>query len=83
MTEDDRAALGHLASKLRLVASPVGPQHAFWELMMDIEAFLQGKPLVVPRSAVQLLEAGICALRCAARGDAAVEATDPPAATGA
>lgn len=67
MTEDDRAALHHLASNLRLVAGPVGPQHAFWELIMEIEAFLQGKPMVFPRSAVKLLEAGVCALRCAAR----------------
>jgi hypothetical protein len=62
MTDEERGSLYHLASNLRLVAAPGGPQHAYWALLRDIEAYLQEERMLLPRTAAELLDAGMQAL---------------------
>jgi hypothetical protein len=62
LTDEERGSLYHLASNLRLVATPGGPQHAYWDLIRDIEAYLQEERMILPRTAVELLDAGMQAL---------------------
>ena len=40
----DKIRLDKLAREMRKVAEPVGSMHAWWELIISIEYFLEGKP---------------------------------------
>ena len=35
---------------MRKVAAPVGPMHGWWDVIFDVEAFLQGKPVILEKT---------------------------------
>lgn len=51
MTEDQRERLLFLARELRKIAAPVGPMHSFWDIIFDIEAFIQGQETILIKTA--------------------------------
>lgn len=46
MTNDELSAA---AKAMRGVASKVGPLHAYWDVIFDIEATVQGRPSILSR----------------------------------
>lgn len=50
----DEQKLRHLSLlvfRLRQIAAPVGPMHSFWDVILDIEAFMKGRPTIVQKTA--------------------------------
>lgn len=47
------AELKRCADNARVVASPVGPMHAWWDAIFDAEAILAGKPSIVSRAELE------------------------------
>lgn len=41
------------AKALRVVASSVGSMHAYWDIIFDAEAIVNGKQSMLPRAAVE------------------------------
>ncbi len=46
------AELKDAAAIMRQRAARVGPQHAFWEIIMDVEALLAGLPTEMSREVI-------------------------------
>lgn len=47
MTEEQEILAKYLAKELRKIAQPVGPLHAFWDIIIDLEEVLIGrKPFI-------------------------------------
>jgi hypothetical protein len=47
MTEQQHTRLTELSAQLRQIAEPNGSMHGFWDLILDIEAILAGKPTLL------------------------------------
>lgn len=50
-TPEQAARLRELVAEMRKVAAPVGSLHSFWDVMWDMEAFLEGRPTIIRQSA--------------------------------
>jgi hypothetical protein len=48
--------LRRLVNELRQRAQAVGPLHAYWDIIFDIEAFLDGRPTIISKSAEEWVE---------------------------
>lgn len=55
ITEHQNEILTRLVRRMRDVAIPVGPQHAWWDLIFDIEAFLSGQETVLKMTADEFI----------------------------
>lgn len=55
MTEEQKNRLVELCNVLRIRASKVGPMHSFWDIIFDIESYLNESPMMAPRSASELI----------------------------
>jgi hypothetical protein len=51
VTPAQRAELVCLTRRMRTIAAPVGAMHSFWEVIVDIECFLDGKRTLLQHSA--------------------------------
>jgi hypothetical protein len=51
VTPAQRAELVLLTQRLRAIAIRHGPLQSFWDIIVDIECFLHGKPTLLQRNA--------------------------------
>jgi hypothetical protein len=42
--------LRELVGKMRDIAAQIGPLHAWWEIIFDVEAFIAGKPTLLKKT---------------------------------
>lgn len=56
MTAQQYKRLIELAHRLRRVATPKGAQHAFWDVIFDIEAFVNGRLTILEKTADEWIE---------------------------
>jgi hypothetical protein len=53
ITEEE---LPNLIAKMREIAASVGPLHAWWDIIFDVEAFLAGRPTILKKSGAEYAE---------------------------
>lgn len=51
MMSDDEIRQG--IKKMRAIAAPVGPMHAYWDVISDAECLLAGKPTLCSRDVIE------------------------------
>ena len=54
--ENIEQELRELVGKMREIATVVGPLHTWWDLIFDVEDFLEGKPTMLENSGPEWLE---------------------------
>lgn len=58
LTPLQRAQLVHLATAWRRIAQPVGPLHAWWDYIFDVEAILNGGWPMLKETADEFIKDG-------------------------
>lgn len=56
MTEKQGLRLFRLALDLKEIAGQIGPLHAYWDVILDIDAFIKGKPTLMQHTAEEWIE---------------------------
>lgn len=52
MTDDQKKLrMLALAHELKRIAAPIGAMHAYWDVLIDMDAFVKGKPTIIQRTA--------------------------------
>lgn len=46
MIEQNKEEIIELIKGLRRIAEPIGPLHSYWELIIDLELYLQGDTIL-------------------------------------
>ena len=51
MITEQKNRLLELVKQLRAIAQPIGPLHSFWDVIFDIESFIEGKETLIQKTA--------------------------------
>jgi hypothetical protein len=50
-SEEIQLKMQELSNRLRKIAAPVGPLHSYWDLIFDMESFIDGKETLLNQTA--------------------------------
>lgn len=56
MTEQQGIKLLSLSHQMKEIAVPIGSMHSFWDVIMDIEAFIKGETALLEKSAAEWID---------------------------